>query len=672
MAKVDIKIENIGGLNSFTGKIETGKVNKVEGASASGKSSLISGINLAVTGNRGDYVAEFNRMHKSTLMEGQSLAKVELGIDGGTSVSLADSGLIRSNKPPMPKAIFTTLLSALPPSKLHRSIFDPDAFEDNDGDENNFTWIVDELSEAGQFQTWSSVLHSFNEELKTARLELEEWKKGRVENSAKRKSIQEKIDEINKKGSARNAASSVELAGLNKKKDTVNAIFKQRTTALNESSIKVEEIMAKVGQDVRRKEAAEASLKIAKRRLDEAEDLLGNPPLEPDISKLDETVVNARIEFEKSAGSLEDPAVDKVIKVYTSNPGAASTKELSDALDELIVASGNSEQVMAAKAKFDAAKRERDRVVNGYLEKQRKHGMAQQQADAAKAEIGSAQNIISVSENKIKKDGTSLPKLEIQAADDKRQFEAAKKERESLMAKIRKLDDSPEAKAEEEEIRKHETELIRIPNTTTFPVRFVSLGMMQGQTRDLVEDEAEALLNPNELSANQTFVRNNLNESPANIRSLLIDDLDKGATGWLASTTTWVAEEVERQRSETRRIFNSQGSELFAKLKFSPITSVALDTDYELQITWQSRPKTGLAGSGGERMIIAASLLIAMHKAYTPNIPVLMFDGILENLDLKPRKELLSFLSEYAAKEDIAIIVSLFDSNIDKVKISQM
>ena len=136
MAEIDIKIENIGGLNSFTGKIETGKVNKVEGASASGKSSLISGINLAVTGNRGDYVAEFNRMHKSTLMEGQSLAKVELGIDGGTSVSLADSGLIRSNKPPMPKAIFTTLLSNLPQSKLYRSIFDPDAFEDNDGNVN--------------------------------------------------------------------------------------------------------------------------------------------------------------------------------------------------------------------------------------------------------------------------------------------------------------------------------------------------------------------------------------------------------------------------------------------------------------------------------------------------------------------------------------------------------
>ena len=71
-------------------------------------------------------------------------------------------------------------------------------------------------------------------------------------------------------------------------------------------------------------------------------------------------------------------------------------------------------------------------------------------------------------------------------------------------------------------------------------------------------------------------------------------------------------------------------------------------------------------------MIMAASLLIAMHKAYTPDIPILMFDGVLGELDPGPREELLSFLSEYAAEEDIAIVASELVSETDKVSISQM
>ena len=147
MTKIDVKLENVGGIESLRGSIETGKVNKVIGASASGKSSIIRGINLAVVGTKGDDQSEFETLHKSTIKRGENSAKIDLSIDGGTTVQYADSGLVRSNKPPKSKAIYTTLLSSSPPSKLYRSIEDPDNFEDNEGDANNFTWIVDELSE---------------------------------------------------------------------------------------------------------------------------------------------------------------------------------------------------------------------------------------------------------------------------------------------------------------------------------------------------------------------------------------------------------------------------------------------------------------------------------------------------------------------------------------------
>ncbi|HIG34197.1 MAG TPA: hypothetical protein EYQ11_04905 [Candidatus Poseidoniales archaeon] len=94
----------------------------------------------------------------------------------------------------------------------------------------------------------------------------------------------------------------------------------------------------------------------------------------------------------------------------------------------------------------------------------------------------------------------------------------------------------------------------------------------------------------------------------------------------------------------------------------SPINSVSLDTNYKLRTTWADGTVTGLSGAEGERTIVAAALLISMRKAYTPEVPILMFDGVLESLDPKPRKELLSFLGEYAKTEGIAVVVSEFDS----------
>ena len=62
---------------------------------------------------------------------------------------------------------------------------------------------------------------------------------------------------------------------------------------------------------------------------------------------------------------------------------------------------------------------------------------------------------------------------------------------------------------------------------------------------------------------------------------------------------------------------------------------------------------------------IAAALLISMRKAYSPEIPILMFDDIIDKLDPKPREDFLKFLDEYAKSEDVAIIVSQLDSSIN-------
>ena len=65
-----------------------------------------------------------------------------------------------------------------------------------------------------------------------------------------------------------------------------------------------------------------------------------------------------------------------------------------------------------------------------------------------------------------------------------------------------------------------------------------------------------------------------------------------------------------------------------------------------------------LTGSEGERTLIASAILIALREAYTPEIPVLMLDGMLDNLNDEPREELVSFLNAYAGEKDVAVIAT--------------
>ena len=82
---------------------------------------------------------------------------------------------------------------------------------------------------------------------------------------------------------------------------------------------------------------------------------------------------------------------------------------------------------------------------------------------------------------------------------------------------------------------------------------------------------------------------------------------------------------------KARSIFNEIGQSIFTKLSFSPIKSIRLDGHNQLKVKDPTGKETGLTGSEGERTLIAAAILIALREAYTPDVPLLMLDGILDN-----------------------------------------
>ena len=121
------------------------------------------------------------------------------------------------------------------------------------------------------------------------------------------------------------------------------------------------------------------------------------------------------------------------------------------------------------------------------------------------------------------------------------------------------------------------------------------------------------------------------------------------------------AEQAESHRLKARTIFNDIGASIFAQLSLSPMKSITLDGLNQLSIVWSDGSTTGLTGSEGERTLIASAILIALREAYTPEIPVLMLDGMLDNLNDEPREELVNFLNAYASEKDIAVIATRLD-----------
>ena len=270
-------------------------------------------------------------------------------------------------------------------------------------------------------------------------------------------------------------------------------------------------------------------------------------------------------------------------------------------------------------------------------------------------------------------DSGSMSEKEKDLAKSKNQFEASAKEVQELQSKAGS-GDSPEMKKLSEQRAALELERDNLESSSTFELRITALQMMPNETIRLSESQGDELLGDGSSSTIQkNLVSSNLNDiSTPDVRSLIKAEIDNGILADIDATAKWVSETIENQLQQTRRIFNDVGTSLFTTLSSSPISGVELDTDYQLRVKWKDGSTTGLTGAGGERTIIAAALLIAMRKAFTPDIPILMFDGMLENLDPGSRTSFLDFLKSYAATEDIAVFVSLFDEKKNTAEVSVM
>lgn len=674
MSKIKVSTKNIGGLDKISAELSTGSVNIVRGSSSSGKSSLMRGVHLGIVGRADKLGNEIENLHlddrtsdQALLMRGASEGSVKVEFDGlSMSAVIPKNGMIKgtnSNE----KGVYTTMLSSLPPTKLHQSVMNPDP-----DDPDNFIWVVDELSDAGKYQKWYEILHSIEQEVFSVRGKFKDWKEARSSSGTKYDEIMAEISEIDNRREERAKKSGAETDKLGTKLRSAQNVHSKNVQEFQNLSSQLDEINAANEQQDRKIKAAIRREKVAQSRLDEAEDLLDEELILPDMDPLDSAVTAADEKVKKMTGSLNDPKIKRAVDTFRKDEGeiSAASPDHGKAMNALLEDVGD-EGLQAAMIELSEAKAKRESVIKSYNEKRRKMGDAEAQAAAARSEIQSARDHKREAERAMTVDAGGKAKMEQDLQKVKRVYEASEVEVVSLRDEMKKLDDSPEARDDDKARRELESKLKSLETTTMFEMRLTSLSMMPNDTIRITESQGEAMLGSGEGGEPRSdFVNRYLEQGAPEIKSRLIPEIDNGFLIDVAATSKWAQGEADKQRQETRRIFNEVGTKLFERLKLSPISSVSLDTGYNLKISWSDGSVTGLTGAGGERTIIAAALLISMRKAYTPEIPILMFDGILENLDPKPREGFLDFLSEYAKSEDVAVVVSLFDSSESTATVS--
>lgn len=672
MSKMDIKLENIGGLKKLETSFDLGKLNIVRGTSSSGKSSLLRGIHLGVVGSvplQDLYTDEISALHlndrnsdQALLHRGAQQGTVELSSpSGGFKSTIPRNGEVRSTSS-NPKGLFTTMLSSLPQTQIHQRVFNPTSDEPN-----NFKWVVDDFSDAGKYQTWHDLLARVEQELSQIRSKFGSWKSSLASADDQREAINAELELVQARIQAKAAESGAEAAKLESDISRVQTSLNMKEGDFRRAEATFRESEAKNKFQSERKKSAESQRNLARRRLNDADDLLEEGVFEPNISGHDATIAELQEEVARYEGAQPTKGQAEALAIYNSEPESIKPAAMLKAMEKMSSEVGDSEKLTELQSKLAGAKKARQDLVNDYLDRKRRYGMAEQQAAAARSEIKSSEQIIAEADVAMAQSGSNLPKEKADYERFKREFEAAKQELQSLKVKRTTGGDDNDAKLQAQLIKKLEA----IENSTTFEVRFTSLGMLASETLNLSLADAENLLGSDESQADIAFVNTHLEKSASEIRSLLKANLTSGVLNTVVSTSAWTREEADRQRQETRRVFNDVGTNLFNRMKFSQINGIQLDTDYNISISWDGETEpTGLTGAGGERTIIASTLLIAMRKAYTPEIPVLMFDGVLENLDEGPQKEFLNFLDEYAQNEGVAVVVSLLDENSSTPKVN--
>ena len=147
--------------------------------------------------------------------------------------------------------------------------------------------------------------------------------------------------------------------------------------------------------------------------------------------------------------------------------------------------------------------------------------------------------------------------------------------------------------------------------------------------------------------------------------------------GILSDRITYLEKKAEEEREQAAKRFNENINVLLENLGFKEFRTVRLtgSPTYRLYVERYDPKKKDYRSqevgtlSTSEKLAIAMILQIALKETYMKNVPFLIIDDVLEDFDSERRERVIEYLKERVAKEDWFIIATKLVEELGPPKI---
>jgi DNA repair exonuclease SbcCD ATPase subunit len=632
----DLEINDVGGLKgSHNFSFDSGKVVKVKGTNASGKSSfikaLISVLSLPEIGHYLKYEREAERLgikgdelsvHEGFVNIYSKNADVHISYDGySDSYSVKPNGDILLAPRGNEKFLLTG--ASMDNSRVVQQL--------KSGENSSFGWLIDELSFADSYENLRLLASNYYRDVESKKKSVIDRKLQSEKLSLQLESLLEekKIIDFKKDDLAQKIQDS-DIRQIVKKRDDKFKQIERANDSLNEKNGRFNTL----DRDI---EYKKKQLESIKKKIDSLEEEL----LSLDIESFESTYNKRKLEIDGEIGALkiEKSKIDGTLNIFQS----AQIKLHRDGVSQIkcILCDEGQLDVQILESKLDTLMDEK-RTVESKIQSftsefsQMQHSLRNllEEKKRKQEEIDKLKPTINHDESRLQVEIDEVEDLKHDIESTKRKIQGLENEYNELklLAKGDILD-------ELDSLDQQSLQLQR------------KIGAMEEKINTVAGLE---------VIFNQTV---SLDES------LIIYDK---WINYLHDLEQFAKMMYTEHREEARRNFNSNVNTLIKDLGFKGFDSVWLNNEDRLMVEREGeKPQPVGSLCLSEKCTVAILLQLSMKETYLPGIPFFIVDDILQDFDEDRKEKLLNYLDNVAKEKDMFILISWLDENVDNVMVVQ-
>ncbi len=650
MVNVRLRVENIGGFRKpFSLEFNRGRMYFVEGSNSSGKTSLIKALagvlsvppsgQFRLKSARGILEAEHLGIKSSEKNPQEGLVnahanfgEILLEIDGNnyTYQVRKDGKPVITPKNGNELFLLTSVLSN--DSRILRQL--------NDGIDD-FSWIVDDLSLAKRYSECVDILKTKKEDFERMYI-MSTRKKG------ERRDLEKKL------GTLRDTLSSVE--NEMKQMESKNEKIKDRIKDLKE---KREEKHSEIEEKKNSAREIERSLTILfeeherrKTEITKGEEILKSYQEEhaaiPEIADMEraleklvrnvqESVTNLQTQRERKQGVLDLclPALNSLRKMDLQQiecplceTGAIDATKITERIE------ASRKDIDSINGKIKQLLMEKDYEIKECDKKRERKAFLLEEIRKKQDEVKRLYEKIRIFPSRIAGEKDLLKKTREEIMELEREYEELKKTTEVIDEEI-----SKKLNAKEKEKSKINEEM----------------GAVKMKLEETSLQIADKKVNP---------------ERAEMVLSRMMKMLE--------FSIQFFSKAANEHRREAARKFNQNISKMVQKLGFEELVTVRLNDEYRLYVERVGESKEGnviqqvKSLSTSEKLTIALILQSALRNTYLSEIPFFLIDGLIEDFDVDRRKEVINYLKQLTAEENIIVIATKLNEELPSIEIQEV